>query len=262
MNFIRKNIFRDGHSCAALVSRWRCAARIDGPGADALAKTAGDGRRAGSAASTFRTGPTMDKWTRRRRRRFRVSRSLKPLEKYRNRSTVVTNLAHPLRVVWLGCGRGSRAFTAVFLSGRASGKGAVHAGVSVDQVLPTHIGPGAPFIHRTGNERSRVELRGRLRLRLLPIIDFLAQSTMPLPMENSPQVVFESPFRRRQQCSVAVSRKKEDRTFSIRSRRSRPASIQARSGDRARLTEYLDDIREIERRIQKAENNRRTKERS
>jgi hypothetical protein len=78
--------------------------------------------------------------------------------------------------------------------------------------------------------------------------------TVPLPMENSPQVVFEKLFGDGGTTEQRLRRKLEDRSIldSIRQQtldlqRGLPAS------DRTRIDTYLDDIREIERRIKLAE---------
>ncbi|PWU03176.1 MAG: hypothetical protein C5B51_19375 [Terriglobia bacterium] len=78
--------------------------------------------------------------------------------------------------------------------------------------------------------------------------------TLPLPMENSPQVVFERLFGDGSNSAQRLTRKKEDRSI-LDSVTDKVARLEGRldAGDRARLTEYLDDIREIERRIQMAE---------
>jgi len=74
--------------------------------------------------------------------------------------------------------------------------------------------------------------------------------TVPLPMENSPQVVFEKLFGDGGTTEQRLSRKREDRSIldsiieqTVGLKKGLPAT------DRARLDGYLDDIREIERRI-------------
>jgi hypothetical protein len=77
--------------------------------------------------------------------------------------------------------------------------------------------------------------------------------TLPLPMENSPQVVFERLFGDGSNSAQRLSRKTEDKSI-LDSVTDKVARLQGKldPSDRVRLTEYLDDIREIERRIQKA----------
>jgi hypothetical protein len=78
--------------------------------------------------------------------------------------------------------------------------------------------------------------------------------TLPLPMENNPQVVFEKLFGDGTNTQQRLERKAEDRSI-LDSITGKVAKLQRTlpGGDRARMSEYLDDIREIERRIQKAE---------
>src|SRR5205823_5459812 len=74
--------------------------------------------------------------------------------------------------------------------------------------------------------------------------------TVPLPMENSPQVVFEKLFGDGGTAEQRLSRKREDRSIldsiveqTIGLQKGLPPS------DRVRVDGYLEDIREIERRI-------------
>jgi hypothetical protein len=79
--------------------------------------------------------------------------------------------------------------------------------------------------------------------------------TIPLPMENNPQVVFEKLFGDGSNNADRLARKQESRSL-LDSVMDQVASIQRElpASDRTRLSEYLDDVREIERRIQKAQN--------
>ena len=78
--------------------------------------------------------------------------------------------------------------------------------------------------------------------------------TLPLPMENSPQVVFERLFGDGTNSAQRLARKLQDRSILDSVTDKRDARFVARSirAICVRLNEYLDDIREIERRIQKA----------
>ena len=79
--------------------------------------------------------------------------------------------------------------------------------------------------------------------------------TTPLPMENNPQVVFEKLFGDGSNNADRLARKQQSRSL-LDSVMGQVASLQRElpASDRTRLGEYLDDVREIERRIQKAEN--------
>ena len=201
-------------------------------------------------------GATMDKWTLAQEGAgFEFSESLKPLEKYRNRVNVVTNLAHPLAGgVGSDAGADHARSAAVFLSGAHPEKGSVHAGVTIDQVLAEHIGQETPLPSiEMAIEEVGLNCGSGYGCAYFNTISW-RNPTMPLPMENSPQVVFERLFGDGSNAALRLSRKKEDRSI-LDSVTEKASRLQSRldPSDRTRLTEYLDDIREIERRIQKAE---------
>lgn len=201
-------------------------------------------------------GATMDKWTPAQEGAgFEFSESLKPLEKYRNRVNVVTNLAHPLAGgVGSDAGADHARSAAVFLSGAHPEKGAVHVGVTVDQVLAEHIGQETPLPSiELAIEEVGLNCGAGYGCAYFNTISW-RNPTMPLPMENSPQVVFERLFGDGSNAALRLSRKKEDRSI-LDSVTEKVSRLQSKldPSDRTRLTEYLDDIREIERRIQKAE---------
>jgi uncharacterized protein DUF1552 len=201
-------------------------------------------------------GATMDKWTPAQEGAgFEFTESLKPLEKYRNRVNVVTNLAHPLAGgVGSDAGADHARSAAVFLSGAHPEKGAVHAGVTIDQVLAEKIGQETPLPSiEMAIEEVGLNCGAGYGCAYFNTISW-RNPTMPLPMENSPQVVFERLFGDGSNSALRLSRKKEDRSI-LDSVTEKAKRLQSKldPSDRNRLTEYLDDIREIERRIQKAE---------
>jgi hypothetical protein len=201
-------------------------------------------------------GATMDKWTPAQEGTgFEFTESLKPLEKYRNRVNVVTNLAHPLAGgVGSDAGADHARSAAVFLSGAHPEKGSVHAGVTIDQVLAEKIGQETPLPSiEMAIEEVGLNCGAGYGCAYFNTISW-RNPTMPLPMENSPQVVFERLFGDGSNSALRLSRKKEDRSI-LDSVTEKVSRLQSRldPSDRNRLTEYLDDIREIERRIQKAE---------
>ena len=73
---------------------------------------------------------------------------------------------------------------------------------------------------------------------------------MPLPVENSPQAVFEKLFGDGGTTEQRLRRKREDRSI-LDSIREQTLALQKGlpASDRVRVDGYLDDIREIERRI-------------
>ena len=160
-------------------------------------------------------GATMDKWTPAQEGAgFEFTESLKPLEKYRNRVNVVTNLAHPLAGgVGSDAGADHARSAAVFLSGAHPEKGVVHAGVTVDQVLAEHIGQETPLPSiELAIEEVGLNCGAGYGCAYFNTISW-RNPTMPLPMENSPQVVFERLFGDGSNAALRLSRKKEDRSI-------------------------------------------------
>jgi hypothetical protein len=200
-------------------------------------------------------GATMDKWTPEQEGSgFEFSESLKPLEKFRDRVNIVTNLAHPLAGgVGSDAGADHARSAAVFLSGAHPEKGSVHAGITMDQILAARIGQDTPLPSiELAIEEVGLNCGSGYGCAYFNTISWRTP-TLPLPMENSPQVVFERLFGDGSNSAQRLSRKTEDKSI-LDSVTDKVARLQGRldPSDRVRLTEYLDDIREIERRIQKA----------
>ena len=75
--------------------------------------------------------------------------------------------------------------------------------------------------------------------------------TKPLPMEINPQVVFERLFGAGGSTAERTARREEDRSMLDRSCSTRAASRRTSApSDRHRVDEYLEDVREIERRLE------------
>jgi hypothetical protein len=76
----------------------------------------------------------------------------------------------------------------------------------------------------------------------------------PLPMQNNPRLVFEKLFGDGSTGAERRARRQESRSL-LDSVMEQVASLQKdlAAGDKRRLTQYLDDVREVERRIQRAE---------
>ena len=83
-----------------------------------------------------------------------------------------------------------------------------------------------------------------------------ANETTPLPMENNPRVVFERLFGDSGSTDPAVRKARLSKDASLLdsvTERARDLSRQLGAGDQAKLRQYLDAVRDIERRIQMAE---------
>jgi hypothetical protein len=200
-------------------------------------------------------GATMDKWTPAMEGTgFAFSEVLKPLEKYRDRLTVVSNLAHPM-----AGGKGSDAgadharSAPVFLSGASPQRGGVHAGRTLDQVLAERVGQETPLPSlELSLEEVALNCGSGYGCAYLNTISWRTP-TVPLPMENNPQVVFERLFGDGATATQRLTRKQQDKSI-LDSITEKIAQFQGGldAGDRARVDEYVENVREIERRIQKA----------
>lgn len=201
-------------------------------------------------------GATMDKWTPAQEgSTFEFTDTLSPLQKLRDRVNIVSNLAHPEAAgVGSDAGADHARSAAVFLTGSHPEKDQVRVGTSVDQVAAEHIGQDTPLPSiQLAIEEVALNCGSGYGCAYFNTISWRTP-TMPLPMENSPQVVFERLFGDGSNAAQRLARKQQDGSIldSItgkiaRLRRDLPPD------DNARLAEYLDDVREIERRIHRAE---------
>jgi hypothetical protein len=182
---------------------------------------------------------------------------LKPLEKFQDRLVLVSNLtrSHP------GSQVGDHAVSAAgFLTGvwpKRTEAEDVFANTTIDQIVAQQIGQDTPF---PSIELATEDFTGYVgacspgfNCAYMNTISWRTPST-PLPMDINPRVVFERLF--------GGGGTIEQRAARRRDQRSMLDSIAAEAGrlnkslgprDRVRVSEYLDNLREIERRIQRAE---------
>jgi hypothetical protein len=183
---------------------------------------------------------------------FEFTTILKPLEPFRNSMTVISELCDPLD--------GHAVTVAAWLSGSIPFRTIaenVKAGTTVDQVIATKIGQDTPL---PSLELATEDFTGWIggcdtaySCAYMNTISWKTPTT-PLPMEINPRVVFERMFGRPGTRAQRLERMQEDKSI-LDSVREDVVDLQKRLGskDRARLNEYLDHVREIEERIQKAE---------
>src|SRR5947209_2904673 len=183
---------------------------------------------------------------------FEFTPILKPLEPFRNSITVISELCDPLD--------GHAVTVAAWLSGSIPFRTIaenVKAGTTIDQVIANKIGQDTPL---PSLELATEDFTGWIggcdtaySCAYMNTISWKTPTT-PLPMEINPRVVFERLFGRPGTRAQRIERMQEDRSI-LDSVRDDVADLQKRLGskDRARLSEYLDHVREIEGRIQKAE---------
>jgi hypothetical protein len=202
-------------------------------------------------------GATMDKWTPAREGKgFEFTEILKPLEKYRDRLVVVSNLAHPQAAgVGSDAGADHARSAAVFLSGAHPEKESVHAGTTIDQIVAEKLGQDTPLPSmEVAIEENGLNCGAGYGCAYTNTISWKTPS-LPLPMEHNPQVLFEKLFGEGSTAEERVARKQQSRSL-LDSVTREIASLNKElpPSDRARMGDFLDDVREIERRIQKAQN--------
>jgi len=204
-------------------------------------------------------GATMDHWTPATEGAgFEFTEILKPLEPFRDYVNVVSGLCHPQAGPTDGEDSGgaldhNRA-VAVFLTGSHPKKGAQsQVGISVDQLIAEKMGQDTPLpsIELTIEEStlsSDAGFSGAYRNTIA-----WKSPTTPLPMENSPQVVFERLFGDGSSDAQRKARRQQSISL-LDSVMNQVAGLQKElpAADRTRLSQYLEEVREIERRIDKA----------
>jgi len=207
-------------------------------------------------------GIVMDKWTPSKEGvGFEMTPILEALTPFRDRLLVLSGLDSRQANGWPGEGGAyhSRA-SAAYLTG-------VHP--KPTSGLDVHVGPSVDQI--AAQKFSKQTQVASLELALDPVLaagtceggtcaytETLCwrTATTPMPMEDKPRVVFERLFGDSDTTDRAarLALIRENRTI-LDSVMQKVASLQARLGprDRAKLTEYLDAVRDVERRIQLAE---------
>ncbi len=205
-------------------------------------------------------GATMDKWTPAAEGTgFEYTEILKPLEQFRDRVNIISGLAHPY-VAGAGgadvsAGANHTRAAAVFLTGSVPERGPqAHLGVSADQVAAQRIGQDTPLPSlELSIEESVLACEASFSCAYRNSISWKSP-TQPLPMQNNPRLVFEKLFGDGASAADRRARRQETRSL-LDSVMGQLASLQKDlpAADRRRLDQYLDDVREIERRIQRAE---------
>ena len=205
-------------------------------------------------------GATMDKWTPATQGTgFEFTEILKPLEQFRGHVNIVSGLAHPY-VAGAGgadvsAGANHTRAAAVFLTGAAPERGPqAHLGVSIDQVAAKHIGQDTPLPSlELSIEEAVLACEASFSCAYRNSISWKSP-TDPQPMQNNPRLVFEKLFGDGSSSAERRARRRESQSL-LDSVVGQVASLQndLAPADRRRLTQYLDDVREVERRIQRAE---------
>src|SRR5215208_1638946 len=202
-------------------------------------------------------GAIMNKWTPATEGAgFEFTPILKPLEPFRDRLNVISGLGHKAADT-----------TAVhslspttWLSGvrpKATQGVDAFAGVTADQLAAKAIGQDTilPSLELATEDHSGLigscdRDYGCIYMNTLS----WRTPTTPLPMEVNPRKVFERMFGDGGSSKDRLARIQEDRSIlDAISKEAAALQIQLGAGDRQTMTQYLDNVREIERRIQRAE---------
>ena len=204
----------------------------------------------------------MDKWTPVTDGALELSPILQPLAAFKDRLVVITGLDNRPALALQGEPAGGHGrIGAAFLTGvhaKPTEGADFRAGISIDQIAAARLGNETELASlELGLEST--DLAGACDVGFsCAYVNTLSwrSPTTPLPMENNPRTVFERLF------GDSTSTDSSARRARIQSDRSLLDSVTEKisdlqrglgSPDRVKLTEYLDAVRDIERRIQKAE---------
>jgi len=183
---------------------------------------------------------------------FEFSPILKPLEPFRNSLEVMSEFCNPES--------GHAVVVSEWLNGCILKKTMavdVQAAKTIDQMIAEHIGKDTVFPSLELATEDFSEVVGAC----VPQYSCVYSSTIswksatePLPMEINPRTVFERMFGRAGSKSQRMAAMQTDRSI-LDAMKHDIASLERNLGsrDRTRLGEFLENIREVEQRIQRAE---------
>jgi hypothetical protein len=186
-------------------------------------------------------------------RDFALKRIMLPLEKYKDQLVVISNLAmRPDNVT----GSGHATSSSTYLSGAFAKdtRGAdVEAGTTIDQIIAQRLGQDTPL--------PSLELAIEDNSNMVGVCDGTSSCTyldtmawaapgQPLPMQINPRVVYQRMFGDGGTAEERAQRMRTDKSLLDAVMQS-AAHLQKDLGapDRARIDDYLDNLREVERRI-------------
>src|SRR5262245_17807268 len=201
-------------------------------------------------------GSTMNTWMPKAAGTLEITPILTPLAKFQSQMNVIGNLSRAGGVKATDHAVSSAGWLSGVVAKQTEAED-ISLGVTIDQVLARQIGQETPF---PSLEFATEDFSGYIggcvpgySCTYMNTISW-AGETSPLPMEINPRVAFERMFGRAGGAAERVARMKENRSI-LDSVAAEARSLQRRvsAPDRTRLAQYLDDVREIERRIQRTE---------
>jgi hypothetical protein len=193
---------------------------------------------------------------------FELNRTMQPLEKVKHQLQVLSGLDHHNATPGPdGPGDHARA-SGTFLTGVRVKKTAgadIHAGVSIDQLAARHIGHLTRFpsleltcdsVRKSGSCDSGYSCAYQFNLSW-------RSATTPVAPEPNPRLVFERLFGAgppgQRNKNLALRREQQRSILDFVAADARALQRQLATRDRQKLDEYLTSVREIEKRIEKAE---------
>jgi hypothetical protein len=184
---------------------------------------------------------------------FEITPILKPLEPFRDSMTVVSELCLPLN--------GHATTVSGWLSGaipKQTFAEDVRSATTVDQVIAKQIGQETPLPSlEVATENVEGFIGGCDALYSCAYMNTIAwkSETSPMPMEINPRMLFERMFGAPGTPEQRKMRMHDSRSILDSAAADAHHLLEKRLGskDRSRLSDYLDNIREIEGRIQRAE---------
>ncbi|HEY2842282.1 MAG TPA: DUF1552 domain-containing protein, partial [Bryobacteraceae bacterium] len=201
-------------------------------------------------------GAIMDKWTPATEGAgFEFSPILKPLEPFRDRLTIVSGMGHRAADSTAVHSLSPTTWLSGVRPKPTQGTDA-YAGVTADQIAAQTIGQDniLPSMELAIEDHSGLigacdRDYGCIYMNTLS----WRTHTTPLPMEINPRMVFERMFGQGGSAADRLARIDGDRSI-LDAVMKEATGLQAKVGsqDRVKIGEYLDNVREIERRIQKA----------
>jgi hypothetical protein len=198
-------------------------------------------------------GVRADRWTPEGRGSgFRLSPILSPLEEHRERLLVLSGLQNKASFT----GDGHYVKTGGWLTGttitKTTGSDIAAGGISMDQIAARELGRDTKLPSlELGTEPVATGIDTNVNYtRLYASHISWKTSSVPLPCEINPRVAFDRLFRSR---SKTGEKRAADERSVLDLVRDDARRLQARLGssDQAKLDQYLDSIREVERRIER-----------
>ena len=185
---------------------------------------------------------------------FEFTSTLKPLERYRDQLTIVSNL---MGADGVGQHTGAPAAWLTDTYPKKTQGADIEAGTSIDQIIAGQIGQDTVFPSMQLAIEDVSSLVGTCdagyACSYLNTVSY-ASPTEPLPNQVNPRTIFERMFGGTGTAEQRRARMRQNRSIldSIYEESERLGKSLG-SPDRARIGNYLDNIREVERRIERAE---------